>query len=131
MPPTTQLVTRLLPLLVKQVPRLWPLLLETKNRELVAKYAKGLADRSPGRRLATKIDLTADLAASMAERASTTEEAERARLWQKRASAMRDRLALPVTTDRKGHRATLSADLQALHDEMSAALREGEPTTGH
>ena len=65
----------------------------------------------------------------MVERASTLEEAERARVWSKRAAAMHDRLALPVMSDKHDHRVKLEADLKALHDEMTAARREDEPAT--
>ena len=126
MPFPTAIVTKTIPFLVKQLPKLWPLLLDAKNREIVMGYAKDIADRSPQRRLAAKIDLTVALSESMAERATTTEDQDQARRWQKRAAAMRDRLALPVMTDKRTHRAALAADLQSLHEEMSAALREDE-----
>lgn len=126
MPLPSAVVTKALPFIMRQVPKLWPLLLDPKNRDVVMRYAKDLADRSPGRRLAANIRLTEDLAASMARRAGTPEEADRARVWQRRAAHMRDRYALPVMGDKRAHLAALEADLTALHEEMSAALREDE-----
>lgn len=127
MPLPTSLVAKALPFIAKQLPKLWPLLLDAKNRDLVMTYAKDLADKSPRRRLAANIALTEDLARSMAERAVTPTEQEQARRWQRRAAAMHDRLALPVMSDKRAYRAQLQADLTSLHDEMSRAMREDEP----
>ncbi len=129
MPGVARVATLAVPFLMKQLPKLWPLLLDPKNRDLVRKYAIDLSSKAPGRKLAAKIDLTSDLAQSMAERATTPAEAHRAQAWQKRAAAMRDRLALPVVADKRKHRADLEADLRALHDEMSEVLRQGESSS--
>lgn len=119
----TQIVTKALPFIMKQLPKLLPLLLDSKNRDLLVKYAKDLADRSPGRRLAANLALTAELASSMSERAQTPEEKARAEGWLRRASALRDRYALPVMDGKRAHRASLESDLKALHAEMSHVLR--------
>jgi hypothetical protein len=89
-----------LPALAKQLPKLWPLLLESKNREKVASLARDLASASPKRKLAARMSVTEMLAQSL-------------------------RLDMPVEglKARRTHRSALHDDLGALHQEMSEALR--------
>ena len=81
----TKVLTVALPFLMKQLPKLWPLLLEAKNREKVMELASSLAKASPTRRLGIKLELTETLAQSLVANADTEAEAARARAWQKRA----------------------------------------------
>jgi uncharacterized coiled-coil DUF342 family protein len=115
-----------LPKLAKHLPKLWPLLLESRNREKIIELSRELASSSPSRKLAAKMELTGALAETMADQAETDAERERAREWQSRAAKMRIRLDMPIEGVRakREHRAQLRADLQALHAEMSDALRD-------
>lgn len=114
-----------LPALAKQLPKLWPLLLESKNREKLTSLARDLAGASPKRKLAARMDITEMLAQSLVDKADSEEERRRAAQWQTRARKMRVRLDMPVEglKARRAHRAALHADLAALHHEMSDALR--------
>ena len=122
MPLPANLLKNALSLIVRQLPKLWPLLLEAKNRELVMKYSRDLADKAPGRRLAAHVNMTVELAGAMVTRAGTEAERAQAQAWTRRATALRDRLALPVLDHKRDHRKMLEADLKALHAEMSQSL---------
>lgn len=114
-----------LPGLAKQLPKLWPLLLESRNREKLMSLARDLASASPKRKLAARMDVTELLAQRLAEEAKEEPERQRAAEWQSRARRMRTRLDMPVegVKARRAHRASLQDDLAALHDEMSESLR--------
>ena len=58
-----------LPALAKQLPKLWPLLLESKNREKLMSLARDLASASPKRKLAARMDVTELLAQRLMEEA--------------------------------------------------------------
>jgi hypothetical protein len=124
----TKVLTVALPFLMKQLPKLWPLLLEAKNREKVMELASSLAKASPTRRLGIKLELTETLAQSLVANADTEAEAARARAWQKRARNMRTRLDMPIAGVKaaRAHRSKLEADMNALHEEMSSALSDGD-----
>lgn len=119
------LLQKALPLLAKHLPKLWPLLLESKNREKLRSLAGDLSSASPKRKLAGRMDVTEMLAQRLQEEAETEQERQRAGEWQSRARKMRARLDMPVEglQARRAHRASLHDDLAALHTEMSDALR--------
>lgn len=119
------LLQKALPALAKQLPKLWPLLLETKNREKLMSLGRDLASTSPKRKLAARMEATELLAEAVAEKAEADNERSRASDWQKRARKMRVRLDMPVegAKARRTHRKTLHEDLRELHEEMSQALR--------
>lgn len=114
-----------LPALAKQLPKLWPLLLESKNREKLISLARDFASASPKRKLAARMDVTEMLAQRLAEEAEDEQQRQRAAEWQSRARKMRARLEMPVegVKARREHRATLHEDLATLHAEMSESLR--------
>lgn len=119
------IVQKALPALARHLPKLWPLLLESKNREKLMSLARDLASASPKRKLAARMDVTELLAQRLAEEAEDEQERSRAAEWQTRARKMRARLDMPVegVKARRAHRAALHDDLAALHAEMSEALR--------
>lgn len=88
-----QALRKAMPVVARQLPKLWPLLLESKNREKVTALATDLGARSPRKRLAAKMEITQALAQSVADDATTDEERDRAAQWQQRASKMRVRHA--------------------------------------
>lgn len=121
-----------LPFLAKQLPKLWPLLLETKNRDKLMELARSASSASPSRRLAGKLELTEELAKSLAERGDSQDEAQRARSWQRRAHNMRVRLDMPISgrQQKRAHRRALEEDLNTLHQEISEALSQDAPQRG-
>lgn len=110
--------------LAKQLPKLWPLLLESRNREKIGELARDLAAQSPKKRLAAKIELTEALADSLRERATTEQERATAAAWKSRAQRMRVRLDMPVdgVKARRDHRARLRQELSEMHGEMDRFL---------
>lgn len=127
--PALALLKKTVPFIAKNAPKLWPLLLDAKNREKVIGLAREIAASSPKRKLGAKIEVTELLARSMADQAGTEPERVRAEAWQRRAHKMRIRLDMPVegTSARRRHRAALRHDLGRLHDEITEALRDEEP----
>lgn len=119
------ILRRALPALAKQLPKLWPLLLEAKNREKVMSLLRDLASASPKRKLAARMDLTELLAQRLSEEAQSEPERAQAAEWRSRAQKLRARVDMPVegSRARRAHRAALHADLQSLHREMNEALR--------
>ncbi len=128
-PIPANLLKTALPFLAKNLPKLWPLLLESKNRDRIVELTRGVASATPSGRLGGKMELTEALAEGLAERAEDQVEAARARSWQRRARNMRTRLDMPISgrQQKRVHRAALEADLNALHQEISDALSEREP----
>ena len=128
--PATQealkLLQKALPALAKQLPKLWPLLLEARNREKLMAILRDLASASPQRKLAARMEATELLAEKLSEEAEDEQERQRATEWRSRARKMRARLDMPVegVKARREHRASLHDDMAALHKEMSEALRE-------
>jgi hypothetical protein len=112
------------PVLAKQLPKLWPLLLESKNRDKVGSLLRDLASASPTRKLAARMDLTEMLARRLVEQATTDEERTRAATWESHARKLRARLDMPVegVKARRAHRQALHRDLGVLHTQMSEAL---------
>jgi hypothetical protein len=119
------------PVAAKQVPKLWPLLLESRNRERLAELAQGLADSSPTRRLRARLTLTAALADDIAGEARTDADRARAAGWATRARNLHHKMDLPVAgrTAKAVHRRAIRTDLDALHREMTAHLDTG-PSAG-
>lgn len=119
------ILQKALPLVAKQLPKLWPLLLESKNRDKLISLARDLSSASPKRKLAARMDVTELLAQRLREESENEHERERASGWQSRARKMRVRLDMPVEgrQARRAHRAALHDDLAVLHTEMSESLR--------
>jgi hypothetical protein len=112
------------PAAVKQLPKLWPLLLEKKNREKLVEAIRDLASQSPAKRLRARVKLTAALADDVAERSSTEEERARARDWSKRANNLLLRLDMPVQgrAAKAAHRTSVREQLEVLQQEMDNHL---------
>ena len=120
----TPVVTKAGPWLIKQLPKLWPLLLDAKNREKVTEAIQNLASQSPTKRLRAKVELTAALADSMSARAESEVEKARAREWARRAQNLLLRLDMP-TADRALRRSqtkSVEQQLTALQREMDGHL---------
>lgn len=125
-------LTKAGPWLLKQLPKLWPLLLEAKNRERVLEAMQNLASQSPGRRLRGKVELTAEVADRMAQESVSEPERERAKEWSRRARNLVLRLDMP-TADRSSRRSQLRSveeQLALLQTEIDDYLNDVplEPT---
>ncbi|WP_147543670.1 hypothetical protein [Aeromicrobium massiliense] len=120
----TQQVMKYGPLAAKQLPRLWPLLLESRNRERVTGMLRDLSDKSPAKRLDARLDLTAALAEQIGQEARTPQEREQADAWRDRARNLQRRAEVPVggVRSRAAHRRSVREQLAALHAEMDAHL---------
>ena len=119
------------PAAAKTLPKLWPLLLEQKNRERVMAAAADLASQSPTRRLRGRIDLTATLADEIASHPETSESDKAiARAWAKRARNLTLRLEMPVAGRRQKatHRRSIRGQLEELQAEMNVLLSENGST---
>ena len=118
------LVTKAGPWLVKQLPKLWPLLLESKNRERLAEIAKDLGSRSPAKRLRGQVELTATLAERIADQAESESEREQAQDWSRRARNLAIRLDMPVVgrEAKRLHRQSVQKQLEQLQAEMDQHL---------
>lgn len=83
-------------------------------------------------KLRNRIGQAERTATDRAERQELSEvETDQARGWARRAKALADRLAIPVAKDKKkAHLDAIEADLDALNDEMNAALLDGGETAG-
>ena len=112
------------PALAKQLPKLWPLLLEPSNRKKLMAFTSDLTNQSPTKRLRARVDLTAELAEAMAKDADAAEDLERATDWAKRARNLHLRLDMPVQGHKakSEHRASIRAQLVALQAEMNDHL---------
>jgi len=114
------------PVLAKHVPKLWPLLLESKNREKVADAARQLSTASPSKRLKGQIDLTAAMAEAVRDQAESDEDAHRAGEWMTHARKLRLRVDVPHAdrASRKQHRASVKSSLTELQHEIDAHLSD-------
>ena len=112
------------PPLLKLLPKLWPLLLEQKNRDALVAALKNAASRSPDRRLRGRVEGTVEVARAKAERAETDEERAVAQEWIRRGEDLVAQLDIPARsrTARADRRSTLSAELDRLHQEMESRL---------
>jgi len=112
------------PALAKQLPKLWPLLLESKNRQKLMEVAGDLASQSPRKRLEGRIELTAALADGLAGKADSDEERTLAADWARRSRNLKIRLEMPIKDrkTRKEHRESIQAQLDELQVEMNAHL---------
>ena len=112
------------PALAKQLPKLWPLLLEPKNRQKLMEMTRDLASQSPTKRLKGRIELTAALADGLVDNASSEEERALALDWANRSRNLQIRLKMPAQnrTARKEQRISIQAQLDALQAEMNAHL---------
>ncbi len=112
------------PKVAKQLPKLWPLLLESKNRERLGEFFLDLADASPAKRLRARLELTAALADEIAQSATNETEKEQAERWSHRARNLVLRQNMPVAGPRarSAHRRSIREQLDALQAEMNAHL---------
>lgn len=112
------------PKIAKQLPKLWPLLLESKNRERLSEFFVDLANASPAKRLRARIELTAALAEEIATTAENDDERERALAWNRRARNLVRRNNMPIAGQRarREHRRGVKLELQALQAEMNGHL---------
>lgn len=119
-----QLVGKAAPVIAKQLPKLWPLLLESKNREKVSKLLTDLANSSPTRRLRARVQLTAELADAIAEQAKTDRERAQAEAWSDRARKLQHQLDMPIAgiKEKRAHRREVKGRLQKLQNEMNRSL---------
>ncbi|MDO9377522.1 MAG: hypothetical protein Q7T56_01635 [Nocardioidaceae bacterium] len=117
------------PVAAKQLPKLWPLLLESKNRERLVALAGDLADASPTKRLRARLSLTAALAEDVATDASNETDRERARDWARRARNLDRKMNMPVAgrKAKADHRRSIKLQLAALQEEMNEHLDAVRP----
>ena len=128
MPSTKRLalVAAATPVLAKQLTKMWPLLLESKNREKLIEVGKDLASHSPRKRIEGRIEVTAALADTVATNATDSEEKELATDWARRARNLTIRLDMPIHDRkvRKSHRHSVQAQLDKLQNEMNNYLEQ-------
>ena len=112
------------PFIAKQVPKLWPLLLESRNREKLAEVAKDVASQSPRRKLRGQIELTALQAETISSSADGAEERELGQRWARKARNLTIQLDLPMVDRKAGkaHKASIRRQLEALQQEMNHHL---------
>ena len=122
--PMLVILTKAGPWLVKQLPKLWPLLLDPNYREKLQQLMKDLLDRSPTRRLRAKVELTATLAERVADQADSEDEKERAQEWRRQARNLVIRLDMPVSgrDAKRAHRQSVEQQLEQLQAEMDRHL---------
>lgn len=132
MPSAVTILAKAGPWLIKQTPKLWPLLLDAKNRERLEQAAKDLASKSPTKRLRGKVELTAALADQMIETAVSEAEKEQAQEWARQARNLALRLDMPVIgrDAKKSHRASVEQQLDQLQSQMNQQLGAGQPSEG-
>lgn len=118
------LLRKAAPLAAKQLPKLWPLLLESKNRQWVMETVADLASQSPKRRLRARIELTAALADEVGAQATSDGARARAEDWARRARNLLHRLDMPVAgrQARVAHRRSIRSRLEVLQAEMNDYL---------
>ena len=119
-------LTKAGPWLLKQLPKLWPLLLESKNRERLQEVLRDLASNSPVKRLRAKVELTAALADQMIEQADSEAEKHQAGEWSRRARNLTIRLDMPVAglSTKRSHRQAIAQQLAELQGEMNQYLAD-------
>lgn len=112
------------PVVIKQLPKLWPLLLEQKNRDTLVAALRNAASRSPDRRLRGRVDGTVAVARDKAERARTDDEREVAQSWIRRGEDLAAQLDIPAGSReaRANRRSRLSGQLDRLQEEMESRL---------
>lgn len=112
------------PWFIKQLPKLWPMLLDPKNRERLAQIGKDLASKSPAKRLRGKVELTATLAERISDQADSETERKQAQEWSRRARNLALRLDVPVVgrEAKQAHRKSIQQQLEQLQSEMDQHL---------
>lgn len=112
------------PQVAKQLPKLWPLLLEAKNRERLSEFFLDLANASPAKRLRARLELTAALADEIAQSATGETERKQAEGWSHRARNLILRLNMPVAGSgtKRAHRRSIREQLDVLQSEMNTHL---------
>lgn len=88
------------PQAAKQLPKLWPLMLESKNRERLGEFGKDLASASPTKRLRARVELTAALADEIASDAANESDRLRSEAWALPARNLTRKLNMPVAARR-------------------------------
>jgi len=112
------------PELLKQLPKLWPLLLESKNRQAILLAAKDLASLTPDKRLRGAVDGTRAVAEGLVADAATEDERSQAEAWVRRSKDLGRQLDLPAP-DRKARgkrRASITRQLNELQQEINTHL---------
>ena len=119
-----QVLAKAAPALGKQLPKLWPLLLESRNRQWLVDTARDLSNQSPRKRMRARVELTAALADSLAAKADDEEERQLAAAWTRRARNLGLRLEMPVQgrQHKREHLKSVQAQLDELQSEMNAHL---------
>jgi len=84
------------PELLKQLPRLWPLLLESNNRQAIFLAAKDLASLTPDKRLRGAVDGTLSVAQGLVADAGDESERAQAEAWVRSAKGLGRQLDLPA-----------------------------------
>jgi hypothetical protein len=114
------------PQVAKQLPKLWPLLLESKNRERLGEFFVDLASASPTKRLRARVELTAALADEIASDAKTEDSRQQAEAWALRARNLTRKLNMPVAgrNAKLEHRRSIKQHLETLQKEMNEHLDE-------
>jgi hypothetical protein len=112
------------PQAAKQLPKLWPLLLESKNRERLSEFLVDLASASPTKRLRARVELTAALADEIASDAANEASRQQAEAWAVRARNLTRKLNMPVAgrKAKMDHRRSIKAHLETLQKEMNEYL---------
>lgn len=125
MRPTITAMTKAGPWFAKQLPKLWPLLLDGKTREQLLGVVDTLSSQSPAQRLRAQVELTAVIADRIASEAASEEDAARARAWSQRARNLELRLDMPIAgglRERRSHLRGVRAQLAELQGEIDRHL---------
>ena len=127
MGPIIAILTKAGPWFLKQLPKLWPLLLDAKNRERLLATAQNVASNSPSKRLQAKAELTAEIADTVAKNATSEDERARAQEWAQQSRNLVLRVAMPVPDRKAGraHRSRVQAQLEQLQRDMDRHLGGG------
>jgi hypothetical protein len=115
------------PQLLRQLPKLWPMLLEPKTRRMLIDVASDVASQSPAKRLRGRIDGTCAVAEGFLVEAEDPDEKQVAEGWVKRARNLRRQLDVPVQgrSARRVRRGAVADQLGQLQEEMQRRL--GQP----
>jgi len=117
------------PALLKLLPKLWPLLLESKNRQALVSAAKDLASLSPEKRLRGQAEGTHAVAKELASDASEPADRARAEDWAGGARDLIHQLKMPATgrEARTRRRSSVRTQLDELQAEMQQHLSRRGP----
>lgn len=112
------------PQLLKNLPKLWPLLLDPKARSSLLGAAQDLASQSPTKRLRGRVDATIVVAQGIAAEASDESERELAERWVRRGKNLSRKLDMPVAgrKAKASNRDSVKSQLSDLQEEMENHL---------